>query len=227
MWIHKIVSDELLHRWLNRGQRREVSPFPARNECWWQIVDVWLDSSVCVLFWLFSMRNKSGPRVIGHQWLLTLMQQLLSEGGLFALRLKESVNALPDQILPARSSRRSQSTCFYGDDLPWRGTPHTYEHTAYRCRSEHLAQLPHDAIGHHLPFKRPFGYNGGHVSPWSCGSQSNIPSHMINRRTFESLRYLWGPVLWWKTQCWKAECEVSDRRYRWGRSAGLSKHEHQ
>lgn len=57
------------------------------------------------------------------------MQQLLGEGGLFALRLKESVNALPDQILPARSSRRSQSTCFYGDDLPWGGTAHVHEHT--------------------------------------------------------------------------------------------------
>lgn len=57
--------------------------------------------------------------------LLTLMQQLLGVGGLFALRLKESVDALPDQVLPARPACRSQSTSFYGDDLPWRGVTRT------------------------------------------------------------------------------------------------------
>lgn len=59
---------------------------------------------------------------INHRCLLTLMQQLLSVGGLFALRLKESIDALPDQILPARPARCSQSARFYGDDLPWSGT---------------------------------------------------------------------------------------------------------
>lgn len=85
-----------------------------------------------VLFTLFSANE------ILKWSLLTLMQQLLSVGGLFALRLKESVDALLDQILPARPARCSQSTCFYGDDLPWSRTPHAHEHTlmhaAYRCR---------------------------------------------------------------------------------------------
>lgn len=53
------------------------------------------------------------------------MQKLLGVGGLFALRLKESIDTFPDQVLPSRPACRSQSTSFYGDDLPWIKTPHT------------------------------------------------------------------------------------------------------
>lgn len=53
------------------------------------------------------------------------MQKLLGVGGLFALWLKESIDTFPDQVLPSRPACRSQSTSFYGDDLPWIKTPHT------------------------------------------------------------------------------------------------------
>lgn len=77
------------------------------------------------------------PSAIYWRWfanvarlLLTLLQQLLGVGGLLALRLEESVDALPDQVLPARPARRSQCTRFYGDDLPWNGgRPHTTRNT--------------------------------------------------------------------------------------------------
>lgn len=119
---------------------------------------------VSVLCWFVPAEDQINL-VSSRQWPLTLVQQLLSEGGLFALRLKESVDALPDQILPARSSRGSQSTCFYGDDLPWSGTPHVHEHTARRrsCQGQRYTTI--------------------------------IPSRAINRVTPESPRYLLGPVL--------------------------------
>lgn len=50
--------------------------------------------------------------------MLTLMKQLLSMGGLVALRLEESVDALPDQVLPAWSPCGPQSTCLNRDDFP-------------------------------------------------------------------------------------------------------------
>lgn len=52
--------------------------------------------------------------------LLTLVEQLLGVGGIFPLWLEECVDALPDQVLPAWSPRRPQSTGLYGDDFPWR-----------------------------------------------------------------------------------------------------------
>lgn len=70
--------------------------------------------------------------------LLTLLQQLLGVGGLLALRLKEGVDALPDQVLPARPARRSQSTRFYGDDLPYNGGGrHTRTHTVLTAIQGH------------------------------------------------------------------------------------------
>lgn len=39
-------------------------------------------------------------------------------GGLFALRLEEGVDALPDQVLPAGPASRPQGTGLDGDDLP-------------------------------------------------------------------------------------------------------------
>lgn len=42
-------------------------------------------------------------------------------------------------------------------------------------------------------------------------------------RVCVSVCYLWGPASWWKTRCWQAGCEASDRRYRSGSSAGLQK----
>jgi len=71
----------------------------------------------------------SGLEVNNQLWRLTLMQQLLGVGGLFALRLKERIDALPHQVLPARPARCSQSARFYGDDLPWMGAPGTDTHT--------------------------------------------------------------------------------------------------
>lgn len=85
--------------------------------------------------WTILMQNsrchgKAGPDGAGGfcRWgpennrcrRLTLVQQLLGVGGFFALRLKESTDALPDQVLPAWPARRAQSTGFYRDDLPWR-----------------------------------------------------------------------------------------------------------
>lgn len=58
------------------------------------------------------------------------MQQLLGVGGLLALRLKESVDTFPDQVLPSRPACRSQSAGFYGDDLPWIKTPHAHDQPA-------------------------------------------------------------------------------------------------
>lgn len=61
-----------------------------------------------------EMVERTDSRAMRHH----LMQQLLGVGGLLALGLKKSVDALPDQIFPTRSSRGSQRTSFYGDDLP-------------------------------------------------------------------------------------------------------------
>ena len=90
-----------------------------------------------VLVTLFRLDESSGPHVVNHWWLRTLVQQLLSVGGFFALWLKESIDALPDQILPARPARRSQSTCFYGDDLPWSRTTHAHEGTLMNTGYQH------------------------------------------------------------------------------------------
>lgn len=50
---------------------------------------------------------------------LTLVQQLLGVGRLFALRLKKGVDAPSDQVLPPRPALRPQSAGFYGNDLSW------------------------------------------------------------------------------------------------------------
>jgi len=53
---------------------------------------------------------------------LTLMKQLLGMGGLVALRLEESIDALPDQILPTWSACGPQSTRLNRDDFPCTNT---------------------------------------------------------------------------------------------------------
>lgn len=55
----------------------------------------------------------------GRGGALTLVQQLLGVGGLFALRLKEGVDAAPDQVLPPGPAGGPQGAGFYGDDLSW------------------------------------------------------------------------------------------------------------
>lgn len=97
--------------------------------CWYFLMCYYPDPHYPVLRYYTSIDKSSRYFVVNHWWLRTLVQQLLSVGGLFALRLKESIDAFPDQILPARPARCSQSTCFYGDDLPWSGRPHGHEHT--------------------------------------------------------------------------------------------------
>lgn len=71
------------------------------------------------------------------------MQKLLGVGGLFALRLKESIDTFPDQVLPSRPACRSQSTSFYGDDLPWIKTPHTHKQKISLHRFQQLQQTSH------------------------------------------------------------------------------------